>query len=72
MILIQNGAFSSSFHMLRVAEILNSFGSTWLAHFQRNYINDTEKWRKQESDVFQYGYLYGQIVTAYAITISYS
>jgi hypothetical protein len=58
--------------MLRIADILNAFGSTWLAHYQRTYMNDLDRWRKKESDVFQYGYLYAQILTAFAITISYS
>ena len=71
-ILLQQGAFSSSFHMLRVSEFFQAYGDTFLAFHQRNIINDFEKWRKQEMDVFQYGYFYGTMVSAFAIIISYS
>ncbi len=71
-ILLQNGAFSSSFHLLRLSEFFQAYGYTFLAYHQRNIINDYEKWRKQEMDVFQYGYFYGQIVSAFAIIIAYS
>jgi len=70
-VLLQNGAFSGSFHILRLGEIMNSYGSSWLAFYKRQYLNDAERWRRKESDTFQYGYFFAQMVTAYAITISY-
>jgi hypothetical protein len=71
-VLLQNACFSSAYHILRGGEIMNAFGSTFLAHYKRQYMNDSERWRKTESDVFQYGFFYAQMVIAYAICITFS
>jgi Calcium-dependent channel, 7TM region, putative phosphate len=70
--LLQNAAISGAYHLMRMGEIMNSFGSSWIAFYKRHYLQDNERWRKKESDIFQYGYFYAQMLTAYTITLSYS
>lgn len=70
--LFQNAGFSSGFGLLRIGEIVGSFGSTWLAHYQRTCMNDMDRWRKKEIDVFKYGFLCAQIVVAMTVVISYT
>jgi len=71
-VLLQSGAFSALSSLLRPGELINSFGSSWLAYYSRNYLNDLDKWRKKEADVFSYGFLSAQIVIAFTIVITYS
>jgi len=71
-VLLQSGAFSALSSLIRTGEIINSFGSSWLAYYSRNYLNDLEKWRKKEADVFSYGFLSAQIIIAFTIVVTYA
>jgi hypothetical protein len=70
--LIQSGSFSSSSRLLRTSEIVQAFGSSWLAHYKRTYLNDSERWRRGEMDIFAYGYFYAQLVCVFTIIMTYS
>ena len=48
-----------------------SFGSPWLAHYKRTYLNDSEKWRREEGDNFAYGYFFAQMVSAFTIIMAF-
>jgi hypothetical protein len=73
--LVQGACLSTCAALLRGGEIGQGFFSTWLAHYRRKYINDSQAWRRREGEVFSYGYFYAlhliiiTIVLVFATTV---
>lgn len=57
-LVIQQACLSSSFYLLNLTEIINSYCSPWLAYNKRKVFSDKEPWFKKEDNTFQYGYFY--------------
>lgn len=66
-ILFQSSLFSPMYYLLRVTEFFEAYGSPWIAHYKRQFVQDEEKWRKQDTLFFQYGYFSAQTVTMFFI-----
>lgn len=71
-LLIQCACFTSIGSITRVGDILASYCSAWLAHYQRKYLNDSAPWRREESYIFSYGFSYAYHLTIFAIVIIFS
>ncbi len=59
-LIIQQGFLSSSFYVLRTADLLQNWMSPWLADYKRKFMNDQFAWRRKPQFSFQYGYFYAQ------------
>lgn len=70
-LLLQKSCFSSIFYLLRVPEVLSNYGSMWIAYSIREDLNSHDKWRRQEGQVFQYGYFYSLMLTGFAIIMTF-
>jgi hypothetical protein len=51
---------------------MKNYFSIWQASFYRKMLNDSQPWRRNPGDTFQYGFFYAQMVTVYAIIIVFS
>jgi len=71
-LLIQCACFSSLANITRIGDILFSYCSAWLAHYQRKYLNDSAPWRREESFIFCYGFFYAYQLTIFATVILFS
>ena len=70
-VLLQKATFSSIFYLLRGSEIAMNYFSIWLAHHVREDLNRHDKWRRQEAQVFQYGYFYALNLACFGIVITF-
>ena len=71
-LLIQCTCFSSIGILLRVGDIVQNYFSPWLAYFKRKYLNDSAPWRRNEDDVFPYGFYYAYYLTIFTIVLVFS
>lgn len=71
-LVIQNAFMTSAFYILNITELMNSYGSPWLAHFQRQVFRSQEPWLRKEDNTFYYGLLYAYLMAIYAICIFFS
>eukprot|EP00357_Protocruzia_adherens_P016895 CAMPEP_0115016764 /NCGR_PEP_ID=MMETSP0216-20121206/27668_1 /TAXON_ID=223996 /ORGANISM="Protocruzia adherens, Strain Boccale" /LENGTH=723 /DNA_ID=CAMNT_0002387357 /DNA_START=291 /DNA_END=2462 /DNA_ORIENTATION=- len=71
-LLLQQAFFTAIFYLLRGNEIGTSWGSLSLAIHKKEEYYVKEPWRRNEIDVFQYGYFYAQMLTAFLIALSFS
>jgi len=71
-IIAQTALFSPMFYLLRLNELFINYLSPWVCHFKRQFIQDEEKWRKQDFFIFQYGYFAAQMVTIFFIMMVFS
>lgn len=71
-IILQMATFSFIFYLLRIDElVVNSF-STFIVYYKRHFVNNGKQWHRKESDVFQYGYFYAQMLTILSITLVFA
>lgn len=71
-LVIQNGTLSSMFYLMRMGEFLSNKLSTFMAYHKRFFMNAGKHWIREEKDVFQYGYFYGQMMVIYSICLVFS
>ncbi len=71
-LLVQCACFTAMANLVRFGDIVSNYGSPWLAHYQRKYLNDSEPWRREETYIFSYGYQYAYHLTIFAIVILFS
>jgi len=71
-LLIQCACFTAIGSLLRFGDIMASYCSPWLAHFQRKYLNDSAPWRRQEDYIFGYGFFYAYYLTLFTIALIFS
>lgn len=70
-VLLQKATFSSIFYLLRGPEIGMNYFSVWISHHVRNDLNRHDKWRRHESQVFQYGYFYALNLVCFGIVMTF-
>ena len=70
-VLLQKATFSSIFYLLRGSEIGMNYFSVWLAFHVREDLNKHDKWRRQEAQVFQYGYFYALNLACFGIVMTF-
>lgn len=70
-VLLQKATFSSIFYLLRGSEIGMNYFSVWLAFHVREDLNNHDKWRRQEAQVFQYGYFYALNLACFGIVMTF-
>lgn len=70
-VLLQKATFSSIFYLLRGTEIGMNIFSVWLAYHVREDLNSHDKWRRHESQVFQYGYFYALNLACFGIVMTF-
>lgn len=71
-LILQSGVFSFIFYLLRLDEFLINSFSTFITYYQRHFINNGKQWHRKESDTFQYGYFYAQMLTILSISVVFS
>lgn len=71
-LLIQCACFSAIASLTRFGDIISTYCSPWLAHFQRKYLNDSAPWRRQEDYIFCYGFFYAYYLAIFAVGIIFS
>lgn len=71
-LIIQQGCLSSSFYMIRAADLIMNWLSPWIADYKRKFMNDQFAWRRRPENSFQYGYFYAQMVVVFAIVLIFS
>lgn len=68
----QVGSFSSVMYLLRLDELsMNSF-SPFITFYRRHFINNGKQWHRRETDIFQFGYFYAQMLTIFSIGLVFS
>jgi len=72
LLLIQCACFTAVGNLLRFGDVVANYCSPWLAHFTRKYLNDSAPWRRQEDDVFPYGFFYAYYVVIFTIVLIFS
>jgi hypothetical protein len=53
-------------------DLINSYASPWLAHFQRQVYQNQEPWLRKEQNTFYYGFMYAYLLAVFAICIFFS
>jgi hypothetical protein len=70
-VLLQKATFSSIFYLMRGPEIGMNYFSVWIAHHVRDDLNRHDKWRRHESQVFQFGYFYALNLVCFGIVMTF-
>ena len=70
-VLLQKATFSSIFYLMRGPEIGMNYFSVWIAHHVRADLNRHDKWRRHESQVFQFGYFYALNLVCFGIVMTF-
>ncbi|CAI2383929.1 unnamed protein product [Moneuplotes crassus] len=71
-LITQLSIFGSIFYLLRLGDLINGYLSPYYCTYIRDKFNSDQGWRRNPEAVFQYGYFYSQIVTAFTIIVLFS
>ena len=67
--IINMGAFSFLFYLLRIDEIVTNSFSSFITFYKRHFVNNGKQWHRRETDVFAYGFFYAQMLTVLSISV---
>jgi len=71
-LVLQSGGTGFLSGIAMIADLLGNYGSTYITINYRRMLSDSEPWRKDETEIFQYGFFYAQILTMLAITFVFA
>jgi hypothetical protein len=71
-LILQSGALGFMSTINAFSDLYYNYFSTFVTSQYRMLLSDLEPWRKEEWEVFMYGYYFAQHVTIIAITLYFS